>query len=180
MAEPIMTTKMKHSTAVLIATILFVVIAPICFCWSWWNQSPDFVWALFRDSREYPHTDDPLHITKGDGDLEEDLLPHFLVKLPCDVQHLRYGEWEDYGPMGWLYLRFGTSPQCLNDFLRDNALHPTENSNFPPQAVPEEYGWRIEVTNSTYVGQPSTRVRLSVSIDQRSTRPTVFVISEYD
>jgi hypothetical protein len=78
-----------------------LLLVSVVGCVSWWNQSPSFVWARFQDSREYPHSDDPARITRGDGDLEKDLLPHFLVRLPCDATGLRYGEWEDVGP-GWL------------------------------------------------------------------------------
>ncbi|MEV6963643.1 hypothetical protein AB0M47_00910 [Hamadaea sp. NPDC051192] len=179
MAEATRATKKRRWTIVLAMIALFTVIGPVCCCWSWWNQSPDFVWALFRDSREYPRVDGPMHITKGDGDLEKDLLPHFLVKLPCGVEHLRFAEWEDYGSMGQLFLHFDTSPECLDAFLRHNALFPTENFTFPPLNVPKEYGWTIYSSNSTYVGTPSESVRLSASVDLRSGQPSVYVISEH-
>lgn len=162
------------------AALLCVLVVPLLCCASWWQQSPDFVWSPLRDSRQYPHTDDPFHITKGNGDLERDLLPHFQVKLPCDTADLRYGEWEDFGPAGRLYLRFTTSPDCLAAFRQDNrlTLSADQSVNFPTN-IPEQYGWTIEATNTLYVGEPSDRVHLYVSVDSRSTRPTVFVVAEY-
>jgi hypothetical protein len=77
----------------------------------------------------------PAHVTKGDGDLEKDLLPHFLVRLPCDATGLRYGEWEDIGPNGWLALRFQTSPPCLDAFLRDNGLQPVQDNPISAQTT---------------------------------------------
>lgn len=157
---------------------LVAVLLPVAFCCSWWNQSPDFVWALLRDSRAYPPVD-ALHLTKGTGDLEEDLLPHFQVKLPCDTQHLRYGEWEDFGPAGWLALRFDTSTACLDGFVRDNGLRPATENLIPVHRVPAEYGWQLDQGNTNYRAEPSGPVRLAVSVDTRSTRPVVHVFSTY-
>ena len=60
--------------------LVVLMLASVGGCVGWLNQSPGFFWAMFRDSREYSNPDDPMHITKGRGDLEKDLLPHFLVR----------------------------------------------------------------------------------------------------
>ena len=120
-----------------------------------------------------------MHITRGDGDLEKDLLPHFLVRLPCDATGLRYGEWEDIGPDGWLALRFETSPSCLDAFLRDNGLQPVQNNPIPAQNVPEAYKWRLDLANAYYSAEPTDRVHLAVAVDNRSSRPDVYTWSTY-
>lgn len=159
--------------------VVLMVVAPLCLCWSWFNQTPEWLWALSRDSREYPHVDDPMHVTHGDGDLEEDLLPYFRVNLPCDVEHLRYGEFENYGNnLDLLHLRFDTSPSCLGRFLQDNGLSPAVR--FQPVVIPPEYEWHINSGNASYEGAPSPHVRLLVSIDRSAARPIVFLVSEND
>lgn len=125
------------------------------------------------------HTDDPMHITRGHGDLERDLLPHFLVRLPCDATAVRYGEWEDIGPDGWLALRFETSPSCLDAFVRENGLKSAPADPIPAYQVPQTYGWDLTTTAYYYSAEPSTRVRLSVAVDNRSSRPTVYAWSAY-
>jgi hypothetical protein len=159
--------------------LVALLLASVGGCVSWFSQSPDFFWAMFRDSREYPHSDDPMHITKGHGDLENDLLPHFLVRLPCDATAVRYGEWEDIGPAGWLALRFETSPSCLDAFVRENGLKSVSADPIPASEVPHTYGWDLTTTTAYYSAEPSEDVRLSVAIDNRSSRPTVYAWSTY-
>lgn len=178
MAEPIMARKTKRSTRLIVALLLMGVLAPVCGCLSWWNQAPDFVWAMFRDAREYPHPNDPMHVTIGGGDLEKDLLPHYLVSLPCDVGNLRYGDAEDFGPMGQLYLRFEMTPTCLDSFLAANGLIPSAGG-FPLSRVPDAYGWLLAPANFIYEAHPSARVQLTVSVDRRADTTTVFLLAEH-
>lgn len=170
---------MSRRRAWISGTVAVFLLATVVGCGSWWSQSPDFFWAMFRDSREYPHIDDPVHITKGDGDLEKDLLPHFMVRPACDATGLRYGEWEDIGPEGWLALRFETSPSCLDAFLRDNGLKRVPDNPIPTSQVPGEYNWRLDLTNVYYSSNPSDRVQISVAVDNRSNRPNVYAWSAY-
>jgi hypothetical protein len=146
---------------------------------SWWTQTPAFFWAIFQDSRAYPHPDDPAQVTRGAGDLEKDLLPHFRLRLPCDAEGIRYGEWEDIGPDGRLAVRFKTSPSCLDAFLRDNGLKAVPDDPIPVQEVPGAYQWRLDRADGYYSADPSDRVHLSVAVDNRSHRPDVYAWSAY-
>lgn len=137
-------------------------------------------WALSGDSREYPRIDERFHITKGDGDLEDDLLPHFQVRLTCETKNLRYGEWEDFGPAGWLALRFETDADCVRQFLFDNDLDSTPGAEIPMDRVPAEYGWHLAAGNKNYKAEPSARVRLTVSVDSSGPAPVVYAFATYE
>ncbi|NUT08125.1 MAG: hypothetical protein HOV76_32110 [Hamadaea sp.] len=175
MSEPETSAEPKRSSRVLAGVATLFVVAALC-CWGAWSQ----ISGSFRsnDPREYPRKDEALHITYRGGDLEDDLLPRYGVKLPCDVQHLRWGNHEDMGPMGSLYLRFDTSSTCLDEFLRDNRLQPTAAWT-PSVFVPDEYGWAINASDATYAARPSERVRLSVSIHRGEQRPVAYVVAVY-
>jgi hypothetical protein len=123
--------------------------------------------------------DGPIHITVGDGDLEDDLLPRNRVTLPCDVTELRFGDLEDFGPSGRLFLRFSTSPRCLDEFLAQHRLEPVRPDVFASGQVPAAYAWQVSPTAAAYAarnGPTSMRVR----VDQTGARPGVYVIVEYE
>jgi hypothetical protein len=164
----------RRRLALLLAGLLLV---PLCCC-SRVTETPAFIWSVFRDDREYPRIHDPLHITVGDGDLEEDLLPHFQVELPCDVSGLRYGEWEDFSTPGTLYLRFEASAACVDEFIVANGLRVNEPTSVP-RGVPEEYGWTLAADNVSYGADRSDRVRLFASVDRHAPMPTVYVVADH-
>lgn len=159
--------------------MVVLLLATVCGGLSWMNGSPDFFWAMFRDSREYPNPDDPAHITWGHGDLEKDLLPHFLVRRPCDAAGVRYGEFENGDTGGWLGVRFETSPSCLAAFVRDNGLKSVPGDPVPVHDVPGAYDWDLTSTSTYYSAEPSEQVRLSVAVDNRPSRPVVYAWSVY-
>ncbi|MCP2322196.1 hypothetical protein HDA40_000703 [Hamadaea flava] len=175
MSEPEAPAERKPWSPVLAGAVALVGVAALC-CWGALSQFSPSIRS--DDPREYPRKDEALHITYGGGDLEDDLLPRYSVKLPCDVQHLRWGNHEDMGSMGSLYLRFDTSPTCLDEFLRDNRLQSAAAWT-PAVFVPAEYGWAVSSSDAAYAASPSERVQLSVSIHRGEQRPEAYVVAVY-
>ncbi|WP_344613700.1 hypothetical protein [Dactylosporangium salmoneum] len=162
------------------AKVLVALVAVLVLCCaSWCTGQPDFVWALFRDSREYPNSEGPLRVTIGGGDLEKDILPHYRLTLPCDVTGLRFADEEDFSSMGTVYLRFSTSSGCLDGFLRDNGMaHGTDECGGMDNG-PEHYGWEINGGNACYFRESSDYDHpwLRASVDRSTSRPTVYLIA---
>ncbi|MEV6965103.1 hypothetical protein AB0M47_08285 [Hamadaea sp. NPDC051192] len=175
MSEPDTSVEAKRSSPVLPGVLALVVFAALC-CWGAWGQIS--ISARSKDPREYPRKDQGLHITYGGGDLEDDLLPRYAVKLPCDVQDLRWGNIEDMGSAGSLYLRFDTSSTCLDEFLQDNQLQPTA-AGMPTVSIPEEYGWIIGSGDDIYGASPTEHVRTSVAIHRGGQRAAAYIVAVY-
>ncbi len=136
-----------------------------------WNRGPD------PDPREYPEAG-PVRVTVGGGNLERDLLPRYHVSLPCEVKDLRYGDSEDFGPAGELYLTFTTSSQCVDPFLTANGL-----TRDPALAhllqVPDQYGWTFADDDDWYSGTPDPSNRLTAVVDLNGPDPTVYVVADH-
>ncbi|MER7441869.1 hypothetical protein [Micromonospora avicenniae] len=127
-----------------------------------WLYPPAHFWG----PRPYRHPDGIFGVTRGD--FEEDMLPHYQLSLPCDVDGLRYSNAEDMtGPMGELYLHFTTSQECLDRILAEfgavpaqpSAMAPTDDAfPFPASAVPDMFGWRFDAESYLVFQRPGDPV----------------------
>ncbi|MEV6924651.1 hypothetical protein AB0M46_09095 [Dactylosporangium sp. NPDC051485] len=162
------------------AKVLLALLAILLLCCaSCCTQRPDFVWALFRDSREYPNQEGRLRVTIGGGDLEKDILPHYRLTLPCDVTDLRFADEEDFSRAGTVYLRFSTSSSCLDKFLRDNGMLYSSKDQCYMGHGTDHYGWGISGDNDCYFRDSSDydHPLLSASVDRTPSRPIVYFVA---
>ncbi|MDG4807771.1 hypothetical protein O7634_13530 [Micromonospora sp. WMMD1120] len=143
--------------------------------------------AHFWGPRPYRHPDGLFGATRGD--FEDDILPHYQVSLPCDVDGLRYANTEDVtGPMGELYLRFRTSPGCLDRILGGWAADPAQPATMAPtdpgfpmpaSAIPDTVGWRFEADSYQVYRRAGDVVTGSVVALRDGRRVTVHLIARY-
>ncbi|MEU4551061.1 ferritin-like domain-containing protein [Micromonospora violae] len=143
--------------------------------------------AHFWGPRPYRHPDGLFGVTRGD--FEDDILPHYQVSLPCDVDGLRYSNAEDVtGPMGELYLYFTTSQGCLDRILEGWAAVPAEpptmaptDAGFPLRAatIPDTIGWRFDAPSYQVYRREGDVVTGNVVAVRDGKRLTVYLLARY-
>jgi hypothetical protein len=133
-------------------------------------------WTWGRELREYPRPDHGVYVSYGDS-FEHDLLPHYQLALPCDVDGLRWGDDEDLiGSSGRLYVKFVASAGCLGRFITANHLDTTTSSSFPD--APARYGWSVDVGVAFYTGQTDL-TDTTVAVSGGTDKSTVYVVVEH-
>ncbi|MFI7659915.1 ferritin-like domain-containing protein [Micromonospora parva] len=143
--------------------------------------------AHFWGPRPYRHPDGIFGVTRGD--FEDDILPHYQVSLPCDVDGLRYSNAEDMtGPMGELYLHFTTSPGCLDRILDGWAAAPAQPPTMAPTdagfplpaaAIPETIGWRLDAPSYQVYQRRGDVVTGHVVAVRDGKRLSVYLLGRY-
>jgi hypothetical protein len=131
-------------------------------------------WLGLGDDREYLKTPGTVY---GDGNLEKTVLPHFGVRLPCGVDDLRWGDSENTGPAGTLYLKFRTTDACLATFLSGNAVNADTVDALPE--APLSYKWHVPDAATFYFGHPDGENDLRVWVDTSDAHPTVWAIAKH-
>ncbi|MEU8002208.1 hypothetical protein AB0B66_13680 [Catellatospora sp. NPDC049111] len=127
-------------------------------------------WTWF--DRQYPHADGFFHISRGDDDLEEDLLPIYGVDLPCGVADLRYGNLQE--PINKLYLRFTAPTSCLDEFRVKYGLLPDD---WEDPLSPEEYEWEISSAAKAHWGEYDEN-RLFLYVEDTHSLPIAYLVLE--
>ncbi|MBQ0979820.1 ferritin-like domain-containing protein [Micromonospora sp. M61] len=143
--------------------------------------------AHFWGPRPYRHPDGLFGVTRGD--FEDDILPHYEVSLPCDVDGLRYSNAEDMtGPMGQLYLHFTTSQGCLDRILDGWAAVPAEPSTMAPTdpgfplpaaAIPGTIGWRFDAPSYQVYRREGDVVTGDVVVVRDGRQLRVYLLARY-
>ncbi|MEU7827004.1 hypothetical protein [Catellatospora sp. NPDC049133] len=129
-------------------------------------------WTWFGEDRQYPHADGFFHISRGDDDLEEDLLPIYGVDLPCGVADLRYGNLQE--PINELYLRFTAPVTCLDTFRAAYGLLPAE---WEDPSAPAEYEWRVSSSAKVYRAEYDEN-HLSLYVEDSHVPPIAYLVLE--
>ncbi|MFI7607225.1 hypothetical protein ACIBTV_19080 [Micromonospora sp. NPDC049366] len=143
--------------------------------------------AHFWGPRPYRHPDGIFGVTRGD--FEDDILPHYQLSLPCDVDGLRYANLEDMtGPMGELYLHFTTSPDCLDRILDGFAAAPTQPAvmtpadaafPFPASSVPDTFGWDFDADSYLVFRRAGNPVTADVVAHEEGADRSVYLRARY-
>lgn len=139
------------------------------------------------DPREY-EVDSAVTVQLGDGSLEEDILPHYELALPCSTANVRYFDDESLvGSEGELFLNFSAPQRCLAlwlDRLRLTAgLQRLTGKDplFPYEARQDRFGWRFDTSKvyDVYQGDISERNSATVVVDNGGSAPIIYVIVEH-
>ena len=143
--------------------------------------------AHFWGPRPYRHPDGLFGVTRGD--FEDDILPHYQVSLPCDVDGLRYSNAEDMtGPMGELYLHFATSQGCLERILDGWLAVPAEPPTMAPSdpefplpaaTLPDTLGWRFDAPSYQVYRRMGDLVTGDVVAVRDGKRLSVYLLARY-
>ncbi|MEH1166647.1 hypothetical protein V6V47_14805 [Micromonospora sp. CPCC 205539] len=143
--------------------------------------------AHFWGPRPYRHPDGIFGVTRGD--FEDDILPHYQVSLPCDVDGLRYSNAEDMtGPMGQLYLHFTTSQRCLDRILEGWLAAPTQPPTMTPRdpdfpfsasSIPDTFGWHFDAESYDVYQRAGDLVTGSVVAVRDGGHLSVYLLARY-
>ncbi|GAA1416330.1 hypothetical protein ACFQZ4_48575 [Catellatospora coxensis] len=147
------------------AAVTALVLAALLGC-----CPPARPWTWFGEDRQYPHADGFFHISRGDDDLEEDLLPIYGVELPCGVADVRYGNLQE--PINELYVRFVASMACLDAFRADYGLSPVD---WEDPSAPDMYGWHISTSAKMYSGDYDDN-HLYLYVEDTQTPPVAYLV----